>query len=519
LDPHLVQRVEVVLEARDEFLRGLASTSPRIDMFLKSKREERRYTDKMDGIAKYMRNDGGEKKILHFYNTEIEKRVLLLLEHMLIAHGNISQLALEQTGCLKQYNFSRVKHTRRTLGGGIFAKHWIMMYTEALKMSTEMDEDVCSDDDISTSDSSNHSPVSSAASSVQSSPSKSPKRKDSEDFALSFLPSTDETDSLLDIPRFPSRDDFCVPNLSSDDCNKPQSPKSSPNLKNTMKPSTSFHDLAMAAISSSSIVECMATLKRIMACDAPLGLVLDIKSRHVPKRVWGLILDALRDMGARVEGIGTFAAHDIRDISKYCAAPLKEMIFYHCAGDLQQACHDGLIRRGDSVFFNAGSLFWNYPARKDKDLFLKVIGNAMSWRFDAEEVKKEYKFQPYAKAQALSAGKRAPMQQSTRQGNDDDCIRYFEGRSSTIQQYKEHFDFSIGLYVQEFAIDERSMDLLVKYVNMHPHVYDLGLSWGGVNGVTVRGIQPGRFTNTDGLWNQRYIGVRWDGDLYPGRMQ
>lgn len=43
----------------------------------------------------------------------------------------------------------------------------------------------------------------------------------------------------------------------------------------------------------------------------------------------------------------------------------------------------------------------------------------------------------------------------------------------------------------------------MKYVNSNLHVYDLGLSWGGINGLTVKGIQPGRFTATDG----KFFGV------------
>ena len=73
-----------------------------------------------------------------------------------------------------------------------------------------------------------------------------------------------------------------------------------------------------------------------------------------------------------------------------------------------------------------------------------------------------------------------------------------DGVCSTIQQYKDYYQLSIGLYVQEFAIDEVAISLIVKYVNSNLHVYDLGLSWGGINGLTVKGIQPGRFTSTDG---------------------
>jgi len=69
---------------------------------------------------------------------------------------------------------------------------------------------------------------------------------------------------------------------------------------------------------------------------------------------------------------------------------------------------------------------------------------------------------------------------------------------SSIQQYKDYYQLSLGVYVQEFAIDEVAISLIVKYVNSNSHVYNLGLSWGGINGLTVKGIQPGRFTATDG---------------------
>lgn len=494
LDPHRVQRVEVVLEARYTFLQEVAKTSKRIQAVLNQKKQERIYTDKMDAISMLMTQD--QRKILHFYNAEIQKRVILLLEEMLIAHGNASQLALEQTGIMKQINFSRVKHTRRTLGGGIYAKHWIMTYTEALCMSTELDDTLFDDNSIDNNDVSVD--VSVSQSSAQTTPNNGPMlhKGESEDMPLLNLDymSTPSSGSKRD--NNGRRDGNCVD----------RSPEERQRILETSK---SYEDLALAAISNCSISECMRTLKRITQCDAPLGIILDVKSRHVPKRVWALVLDALRDMGARVEGIASFFAEDIRDISRYCTVPTKEIVFFHTAGDLQQACHNGFIHPGDSVFINAGSLFWNYPNILDKDLFVRLIGSSLSPWFDAEKVKHEYKFQPYARIKKTKKSKN--------QGDEE--IKFLEGSSSTIQQYKEHFDLSIGLYVQEFAVDEKSIDLLVRYANMYDEVINLGFSWGGVNGVTVRGIQPGRFTSTDGLWNQRYCGARWNKDVYPGGIQ
>jgi hypothetical protein len=495
LDPHRVQRVEVVLEARYAFLQEVAKTSKRIQAVLSQKKQERIYTDKMDAISMIMTQD--QRKILYFYNTEIQKRVILLLEEMLIAHGNASQLALEQTGILKQINFSRVKHTRRTLGGGIYAKHWIMTYTEALCMSTELDETLFDDNSIDHNDESIDA-ISLSPNSAPNTPNNGPMldKGESEDVPLLNL------DYMSTPPSSSKRDKTSQRGGNSID-------RSPEERQRILESSKSYEDLALAAISNCSISECMRTLKRITQCDAPLGIILDVKSRHVPKRVWALVLDALRDMGARVEGIASFFAEDIRDISRYSTVPTKEIVFFHSAGDLQKACHDGFIHPGDSVFINAGSLFWNYPNILDKDLFVRFVGTSLSPWFDAEQIKSEYKFQPYARIRMANKPK----------DQDDAEIKFLEGSSSTIQQYKEHFDLSIGLYVQEFAVDEKSIDLLVKYANMYGDVINLGFSWGGVNGVTVRGIQPGRFTSTDGLWNQRYCGERWNKELYPGGIQ
>ena len=70
-------------------------------------------------------NAADERLVLSYYDKEIKRRTTILVERMLIAHGNIAQLFLEQTGYFKKYNFSRVKRTRKTLGGGIFARQWL----------------------------------------------------------------------------------------------------------------------------------------------------------------------------------------------------------------------------------------------------------------------------------------------------------------------------------------------------------------------------------------------------------
>jgi hypothetical protein len=292
----------------------------------------------------------------------------------------------------------------------------------------------------------------------------------------------------------------------------------------TIEHSTSFNALASSSCPNTSIKESIDVLKSILDCNAPVGLVLDLKSRHIPKRIWAIIVDSLRDAGARVEGIASFAPEDIRGIQSFCASPVKELIFCHSAGDLQKACHEGKVEHGDSVFFNAGSLLWDRQDYSDYNVVKETLVKNCSIYFDTRAVKRGYRLMPYAqvkdkeKPDLTDSDNDTPSQEndefqplSTNNGDTS----FDKTVSSTIQQYKEHYGLSIGLYCQEFCIDEAAINFLVRHVNENSDLYDLGLSWGGVNGVTIRGIQPGRFTSTDGLWNQRYAGFSWEPTLFP----
>ena len=71
----------------------------------------------------------------------------------------------------------------------------------------------------------------------------------------------------------------------------------------------------------------------------PLRLVLDLKSRRVPPRVWSRLIDSLRTRGLVIEGIGSFDVDELRVIGKGCSYPLTPILFFHSVGDLQRACH------------------------------------------------------------------------------------------------------------------------------------------------------------------------------------
>jgi hypothetical protein len=75
-----------------------------------------------------------------------------------------------------------------------------------------------------------------------------------------------------------------------------------------------------------------------------LRLVLDMKSRHVPARVWGRLIDNLRSRGLVVEGIGSFDIDELRQIETLTSTPITTIFFFHSAGDLQRACHANEVR-------------------------------------------------------------------------------------------------------------------------------------------------------------------------------
>lgn len=383
LDPKLVQRVQIVLDERDKFIAackdGSSSTHPKSDR---------------------------ARQILSFYQRELDQRAKALVDKMLIAHGNLNQLVLEQTGYAKNYNYSRVKRTRRTLGGGIYARQWLAVFAEAMKLGTGYVEE---------------------------------EQKD-------------------------------------------------PAKRRLFRKSQSLLDLADSKCPDSTMSESIKLLEKLTKCDKPVGIVLDIKSRHVAKHIWSLVIDTLRKAGVRVEGIASFFVEEIRNVSVNCQEPVQEIIFCHSAGDLQKACNEGRIRDGDSVFFNAGSLLWD-PSPDE----VNRITN-----FDPNEIKHGYRIQSFG---------------TVHRSAEDAEMAYY----STIQMYKQRFNLRIGLYVQEFAIDEAAIAVLSEYVNDHPDIFELGFAWGGINGITIQGIKPGRFTATDGLWNQRYIGELWNDTKFPPR--
>lgn len=351
---------------------------------------------------------------------------------------------------------------------------------------------------------------------------------------------------------------------------------------------------------NTTLAESLRMIEQITQTKQPVGILLDLKSRHVPKRVLSLLISCLEKTGIRVVGIASFYVSDIRGVcnndndsnsssdnprfdfyNQYenendpvltnknngVMSPTegigtrvsfkhrpKEILMFHSAGDLQAGCDEGLVQPGDHVFFNGGSLILD-SARSSTlktllGFFFDMCVCGYYSTFDPCAIEDGYRIQSYGYAcSSMDAVENAACfaKESADfiNGNDNNAttmLKKLDGLQhrvnypkdgykdtdedtllvssssedtdmgavmKTLADYKKHYGFSMGLYLQEFSIDEAAAKLLINLVNQSPKLYDLGLAWGGINGMTVHGIQPGRFTSTDGYWVQRRLGLNW----------
>ncbi|KAG7358725.1 hypothetical protein IV203_015314 [Nitzschia inconspicua] len=434
LDPRLVRRVEAVLDSKEKYLRDHINNYN--DQEFVSPTEKER-----EGL---LSNPKNKDKVLDYLNSELKKRAQELTDKLLIAHGNTTQLILEQTGYFKDVNYSRIQRTRQSLGGGMYARQWMAVFAEALRLGSKYDYE---EDNLSNTRSSSM-----------------------EDMAwlLNDDDGHDEDDAF-----------------------------------------SAYLDYSLDTTMSDSL----QLIQRITRTQHPMSLLLDLKSRHVPKRVLRVVLETLESAGIDVVGIGSFEISEIRGVTSHCddgehnpqdtqkedraitKKRAKEILFVHSAGDLKHACHQGIVRTGDHVFFNGGSIIYESSRESMVNSLCKFLFSLGFDGFDPSHIKSGYQLHPCAN------------QHKSRKDENDENTSLSTLR--TLHDFKIHYQFSIGIYVQEFSIDEAAARLLVEHVNENPQVYDLGFAWGGVNGMTVQGIQPGRFTSTDGYWNQRHVGKVW----------
>lgn len=335
LDPYLVKRVEIVLNEKEAFIQRQRVVRERAR---KAKESGERATDPKEnenGDAEESNpaqptNHSSERLVLKYYDTEIRRRTALLVDRMLIAHGNALQLMMEQTGYMKKYNFSRVKRTRKTLGGGIFARQWLAVYSEAMKLGLGAEEMFDDDESIeseTTGSLGTQDDTLDDDRDIQTADDESQDTKGTDQMSgdkpvappkqIYMRRSTvDENDAENDDDDMSTDDKSTAESAISDSISNTEkvanlAPETRGRRKR--KPSRSpkkKHDGVITSLRELSVVpdkpinESIQLLKQIMQCSAPFGLLLDMKSRHVSRRVWAVVVDFLRDSGARVEGIG-----------------------------------------------------------------------------------------------------------------------------------------------------------------------------------------------------------------------
>ena len=338
LDPYLVKRVEIVLNEKEAFIQRQKDAR---EKSRKTKDNDERATDSkenddIDEIGSspsQTTNYSSERLVLKYYDTEIRRRTALLVDRMLIAHGNVLQLVMEQTGYFKKYNFSRVKRTRKTLGGGIFARQWLAIYSEAMKLGLGAEELDFDDDNTLDSETTEDDTLGDEVDIVDDQ-SESSKKSDHIGVEKPVGPPTkiymrrdtadDENDDDMSDDGSTARSTASEPSPMKSS-RRAQQDRRHRRKRRPRKTPEKKHDAAITSLKHASvapdksITESVQLLTQIMHCSAPFGLLLDMKSRHVSRRVWALVVDFLRDAGARVEGVGkrSFICHNFVCIIVY----------------------------------------------------------------------------------------------------------------------------------------------------------------------------------------------------------
>jgi len=295
-------------------------------------------------------------------NIEVDRQVSRLMNRMMLAHGSAAQLLVEAVGVAAKYNFSRVVKTTKQLHkkvkqksrknifgcsttdttvdedlefsisgknveatskatdvktSAIFVNRWLRIYAFALKLGKESIDSI----EFQVRKRGVRKKTMKKSRSVEGLTSRFLRG------ALNSMSSDNDNDNDespgLDIPGddMESMDPWANPPLCGLFLCLGMNDPASENAD---------HDV-------STLAESAELIKKLLG--ERLRLVLDMKSRRVPAKVWGRLIDNLRSRGLIIDGIGSFDIDELRQIKSSTSTPVTSISFFHSAGDLQRACH------------------------------------------------------------------------------------------------------------------------------------------------------------------------------------
>lgn len=195
------------------------------------------------------------------------------------------------------------------------------------------------------------------------------------------------------------------------------------------------------------------------------SVILEMKSlSSTPEILRGMVAE-LNQRGVHVAAVCSFVLAEVQGVSQMTQVIKdqsypgpREILFFHFAGNLQQACDRQQLPPGQSVLFNGGSLL------------------------------------------ELSTSGPLPYQLK------DEVIE-------DLGLYKARGKLHIGLYVQESDCDPIAAGLLSELVDARADIFDLGFAWGGLQDEALAQLEQAQ--DLRGLGSQRlleYVGraIHWE---------
>lgn len=269
----------------------------------------------VDGAIQYLDNltntnswSGGlvDGDLIAAAKVEVDRQISRLISRMVLSHGSTAQLAMEAAGVARSFNYSQVLKGGKVLSKkrarnekskyirseGIFVHEWLKLFAAAIQLGLQSENSVQSN-------------INNEGKSLIS-------MNQSHD-----IQRRNAHDQLITEP-------FLCGLLLCLGVSEPLSSTTDDYFEHEM----TQHGKNIASLLGGN-----------------LKVVLDLKSRRVPSRVWSHLIHVLNSRNLVIDGIGSFDVDEVRNITNATTSKMRSIIFFHSAGDLQRACHENKVRK------------------------------------------------------------------------------------------------------------------------------------------------------------------------------